>query len=157
MKRCGDCIIYDAEHGWCLSWGDRSPKDKACDQFVEGGKKVEGKKVKECCATCKNRMKIVKYDYSKGGCQHTDMEGFACESFVVEGVVVWMVGVDPEKGMCECYMPKRKHEVKVAALGKEEDCFTCVHSSVTDDDKLMCSIKGLEVQHDWKCDEWKGE
>lgn len=41
MKRCGDCIIYDAEHGWCRGGGDRSPKDRACDHFVEADKKEE--------------------------------------------------------------------------------------------------------------------
>jgi hypothetical protein len=28
------------------------------------------------CATCKNRFDFSRYDYSHGGCEHTDMDAF---------------------------------------------------------------------------------
>lgn len=60
----------------------------------------------ECCATCRKMKKLVQFDYSQGGCNHTDMDGYVCLVFVGEGEVVWMVGEDAETGMCECYEPK---------------------------------------------------
>ena len=151
MKHCEDCIIYDAENGWCRGGGDRSPKDKACDHFVAADKMV-----KECCATCAKRLRIVCYDYRYHGCTHVSLGGYVCLAMANEGMAVWMLGANETYG-CEEYLPKGMNEAKGAHLGQEKDCFTCVHSSVTDDDKLMCSIKELEVQDDWKCDEWKGE
>ena len=32
----------------------------------------------ECCDTCNKKMKLIKLDYSQGGCIHTDYDGFAC-------------------------------------------------------------------------------
>ena len=57
----------------------------------------------ECCATCNKNMQIEKYDYSHGGCEHTRYEGFACLAFIHEGLVVHMVGLDPNGGQCEMY------------------------------------------------------
>lgn len=48
-------------------------------------------------------MKLVKYDYSKGGCTHTDHDGFACLAFASEGQVTHMVGVRPETAHCEMF------------------------------------------------------
>lgn len=61
--------------------------------------------MEECCATCKRWLKLVMFDYSHGGCEHHDM-GHACMAFERDGQVTWMVGTNPEKGMCECYAPK---------------------------------------------------
>ncbi len=57
----------------------------------------------ECCANCKHKMKLVKYDYSKGGCTHTDYDGFACLAFASEGQVTHMVGADTSVDACEMY------------------------------------------------------
>ena len=62
--------------------------------------------MKECCTTCRNMLKLQKLDYTNGGCKHTDMDGFACIALSREGNVDWMVGVDPDTGMCECYESK---------------------------------------------------
>lgn len=56
----------------------------------------------ECCATCRNRFNLTKFDYSSGGCKHTKMEGYICMAFAAERDAVWMVGTD-EDDLCECY------------------------------------------------------
>lgn len=61
--------------------------------------------MQECCANCKRWLKLVKYDYSHGGCDHSDM-GHCCTVFMNEGQIVWMVGNNPEVGQCEAYIPK---------------------------------------------------
>ena len=61
--------------------------------------------MKQCCNTCKLKKKLIKFDYSQGGCIHTDCEGFACLALAFEGVVVHMVGDNPETEMCEMYSP----------------------------------------------------
>ena len=61
--------------------------------------------MKECCATCRHRLDLEKYDYENGGCEHTSMEGYACTALAYEGTVVWMVGLR-EDGMCEEYKPR---------------------------------------------------
>ena len=59
----------------------------------------------ECCATCTLKYRIEKMDYSKGGCEHSDPDGFICMAFSSEGLACWIVGNDPKQGMCECYCP----------------------------------------------------
>lgn len=59
------------------------------------------------CATCKNRLTLEKWDYSDvfhNGVPKQTEEGYACLVFAHEGICVHVVGEDPEKGMCECYM-----------------------------------------------------
>ena len=63
--------------------------------------------MEECCKNCKMRYDLKKNDYSKGGCEHTDLPGFICMVFAYEGKAIWMYGID-EKGMCECFTPKDK-------------------------------------------------
>ena len=60
----------------------------------------------ESCATCKRRLALQRLDYSKGGCEHTDMEGYICLAFAGEGVASWMVGIDANSEQCEVYEPK---------------------------------------------------
>ena len=59
---------------------------------------------KRCCNNCKYKKRLTKYDYSQGGCKHTEMEGYAClaPDFVCEGDAIWMVGLD-ETSQCECW------------------------------------------------------
>ena len=63
--------------------------------------------MKECSNTCRFNKRLLKWDYSQGGCIHTDYDGYACLALSFEDVVVHMVGVDPETGMCEMHSPKK--------------------------------------------------
>ncbi len=63
--------------------------------------------MKECCSNCKHKMTLTKYDYSHGGCEHTEYEGFACTAFASEGDIIHMVGSNPDKGSCEMFMEKK--------------------------------------------------
>ena len=56
---------------------------------------------------CIFRLKATKFDYSQGGCTHTDMDGFICTAFASEGEAVWMVGL-PNGCFCEMYAPREK-------------------------------------------------
>lgn len=58
---------------------------------------------KESCANCSRLYKLTKSDYSKGGCEHTDMEGYICMAFADERKAVWIVGLDESLEMCECF------------------------------------------------------
>lgn len=70
------------------------------------------KKDFECCANCRRRYKLVKFDYSHGGCIHTDMDGYVCMAFSDEKEAIWMVGNHEKLNMCECYVPtKDKTEI----------------------------------------------
>ena len=51
-------------------------------------------------------MTLTKFDYSQGGCIHTDYEGFACTAFASEGEIIHMVGMNPDEGHCEMFMEK---------------------------------------------------
>ena len=66
----------------------------------------------ECCATCNKMLRLVKLDYSHGGCIHTDYEGFACLALACDGEVDHMVGLDPATGMCEMYLPRTLRDIK---------------------------------------------
>ena len=60
----------------------------------------------ECCATCKKRLDLKKSDYSNSGCEDTTLEGFVCLAFASEGQAIWMVGLNEDLDMCECYQQK---------------------------------------------------
>ena len=64
----------------------------------------------ENCRNCRHRLEITKLDYSQGGCKHTDMEGFVCTGLAYEGTAYWMVGLEPEKEMCEMWEGKVKED-----------------------------------------------
>lgn len=66
--------------------------------------------MKECCANCRRRYKLTRFDYSHGGCEHTDMDGYICMAFADEGEAVWMVGLNAETGLCEVFEPKEETE-----------------------------------------------
>lgn len=69
----------------------------------------------ESCKTCRHRLRLIKYDYSNGGCTHEDItDGFICTCFADEGVATCMIGIDENTGFCECYEPKRKEAVRRA-------------------------------------------
>ena len=64
--------------------------------------------MKECCASCRRRYELEKFDYSRGGCEHTEMDGYICMAFADEGKAVWMVGLNAEVGLCEVFEPKEE-------------------------------------------------
>lgn len=61
--------------------------------------------MKECCANCRNKYELTKFDYSKDGCEHTDMDGYICMAFAHERQAVWMLGANEQTCTCECYVP----------------------------------------------------
>ena len=60
----------------------------------------------ECCETCRNRLRLRTYDYTNGGCDHSDAPGFVCLVDMDEGIALWMIGLDPDYGHCEAYERK---------------------------------------------------
>jgi hypothetical protein len=65
-----------------------------------------GEQMKECCQNCGLALNLERYFYGPTGCDHDAMPGFVCMAFRDEGVAVWMMGVDVEKGRCEMHRPK---------------------------------------------------
>lgn len=61
----------------------------------------------DCCANCRLRYDLIRYDYSGGGCEHSDVPGFACMIFADEGKAIWMYGVG-EQEKCEHFTPKEE-------------------------------------------------
>lgn len=66
--------------------------------------------MKESCANCRRRYKLTKFDYSCGGCEHTDMDGYICMAFAEEKQAVWMVGSNEQFDLCECFVAKENDE-----------------------------------------------
>lgn len=85
-------LVRDLEPGMFVSWASLIHTPEC--------------KINECCDTCKYKMKLEKWDYSQGGCIHTDYDGFACTVFGYEGVILHHVGGDSARDRCECYAPK---------------------------------------------------
>lgn len=66
----------------------------------------------ECCQNCRYRLSLKRFDYTKGSCEHTEMDGFICTIFSDEGVAVWMVGVEECEEQCECWERNVRHEAQ---------------------------------------------
>ena len=66
----------------------------------------------ENCTNCKRNLKLVKFDYSEGGCVHTDYDGYACMALASEQIVVHMIGLNPEKAGCEMYIARLERDDK---------------------------------------------
>ena len=66
----------------------------------------------DCCNTCCYKYILHKADYSHGGCEHNIMDGFICMAFADENIAEWMVGTNPNSGLCECYEPKKQNVIK---------------------------------------------
>jgi len=56
-----------------------------------------------CCMNCRHCYVLEKLDYSHGGCEHSQPDGFICMALTDEGVASWMVGLDGRKNYCECW------------------------------------------------------
>jgi hypothetical protein len=78
--------------------------------FAVGRKGKQVDDLIKCCSNCQYNLKLIKYDYSNGGCQHSDYDGYACMAFASEGTAVHLIGTNPENEYCECWMPKKKGE-----------------------------------------------
>ena len=105
---------HDYTH--CLDYNDDCPdecfraqlaKDLKPGMIVSFASFKDTDECLRCCKTCERMKEIEKLDYSGKGCKHTKLKGFVCLALLFEGCAYWMVGLDPEKGMCECYMPKK--------------------------------------------------
>lgn len=94
----------------------------------------------ECCRNCKLRYDLKKSDYSKGGCEHTNPQGFICMAFADEGIAEWMYGVS-EEGMCECFTPKEKKPTNIM-------CETCKNYK-----DGWCELFFVQMPNDYKCRE----
>lgn len=64
----------------------------------------------KCCATCRKKFDMIRFDYFRGGCVHQDMGGYACTAFADEGQIIWMTGNNPGLDRCEEYEPKEANE-----------------------------------------------
>ena len=66
--------------------------------------------MKECCNNCALMYEAQKTDFTKLNTdEHIDskLEGYICMAFAFERVATWMIGSDPNTGMCEMYTPKK--------------------------------------------------
>ena len=64
---------------------------------------------KECCTNCCHNLKLEKWDYSLVGKDEWKFscEGFVCDIFGSEGVMLWHVGRNADDGMCEMWGPRK--------------------------------------------------
>ena len=60
-----------------------------------------------CCNKCKYKLDLKMWDYSQGGCVHSDEDGFVCMSPASDGVAIHMVGSNPSIDRCEMYKEKQ--------------------------------------------------
>ena len=74
----------------------------------------------ECCDTCRYKLRLVQYNYSHGGCNHTDMAGYVCMAPEYENEAIWMIGTNPAIGMCECYESKDRPDIMRDAAKMDE-------------------------------------
>lgn len=64
------------------------------------------------CNDCKYKLNLERYDYSQGGCTHSDEDGYVCMAFNDEGIAIHMIGLNPNvDDGCEMYNAKTKQEV----------------------------------------------
>ena len=99
MNVCNDCDYYDIASCTCQKDGTlKNPLTPACESF-------ELDTLLCCCAKCKYRYDIQKWDYSEG-CKHTKLDGYACTALGHENVIIWMTGEDEKSGCCEYFTLK---------------------------------------------------
>lgn len=67
----------------------------------------------ECCATCRHRYDLERLDYSNGGCEHTEMDGYICMAFADERQAVWIIRTYPLEEICECYKARRENDGRI--------------------------------------------
>ena len=83
----------------CVICGEIIPEGRQVCPACEAGED-------RCCSTCRMYYRLTKFDYSRGGCKHSDAEGFACLAYGYEGVAIWMIGNNPDTEVCEVYSPR---------------------------------------------------
>ena len=57
------------------------------------------------CNNCIFMKKLVRMDFSKVGCLHTDYDGYACMGSLGDGEITHIVGIDPDQSMCDRWRP----------------------------------------------------
>lgn len=57
--------------------------------------------MEECCKNCSKYKQLETWTYSSDGVEHKTAAGFACLTLIDEGLVVNMVGVNEDEGVCE--------------------------------------------------------
>ena len=68
--------------------------------------------MKSVCKQCSLKKTLKQYDYSNGGCVHTKEEGYACLAFIDEGIIVHMVGINPDSAKCEMFRANNTGDAK---------------------------------------------
>ena len=63
----------------------------------------------QCCSNCACKFTPVKLDYSKRKGKTSNMKGYICVEPGFNGTAIWIVGVDPDSGHCDCYIPKEEN------------------------------------------------
>lgn len=102
---CENCLY----HGPGVSYGEglcENPDSTFHNVYTADDAYCKAWELRECCDTCRHCYNLEKADYSKGGCVHTDIDGWCCMAFADEGLAVWMTGQDRDKAQCEDYTPK---------------------------------------------------
>lgn len=106
IVRCKDCKYFDKGENESESWslctahqwyGSYIPVSD--DDFCSLGER----KKPECCANCKFKMDLQRYDYRRGGCKHTKYDGWACMMDASEGTIIHMVGLNEFEAHCEMF------------------------------------------------------
>ena len=70
----------------------------------------------ECCETCRHMCSIEKWDYEHGN--FDPIEGYACTGLAEHGTVAWMLGQEPQDGMCEMYEEDKVYTVRPENLAE---------------------------------------
>ncbi len=110
LEDFGHCYRHNGESDYT-----QPPKENGCEEWEPKEGYIE-----ECCETCDLRLRVEKLDCSQGGLKRSSQEGYICLAFQREGIASWIVGQDPENGVCECYMPKGKaFTVEAVTFGGE--------------------------------------
>lgn len=65
---------------------------------------------RECCTNCRLSVKLEIWDYSNPHIPKYDTPGYVCMLFANEGLVVNMLGHDPDNGLCEGIILRAKND-----------------------------------------------
>ena len=98
-------------HTYSPAYDQNAELDDEFKQAVDNLVKCfpEIKKEEESCANCRHSFKLEKWDYSLVGKDKWKFpcDGFVCDTFASEGVMLWHVGLDG--GMCEEWEERNEH------------------------------------------------
>lgn len=60
------------------------------------------------CKSCKNSLTLEIWDYNTPKVPRMALPGFVCTLFAPDGICSYMLGVDKEEALCECYQEREK-------------------------------------------------